>query len=162
MLIGCPLLLTGLALPATEAATPAPEPAAPVVLPAAPAWLQAGTYPLPYDYLEARYVKSKRDGFDKDPEGFEFNLSKDMGGTWFLFTSVGFLEGEALNSDVDIDSLEIGLGLHTRAAQNVDLVIAASWIEIDADAAAPGSSNDDGYNLRGGLRFALGPQFEVG
>jgi len=160
MLIPSTFVLSTLAL-ATPGADPA-EPAPALVAPA-PAALQTESYlVLPYAYLEARYVRRNTDGFGEDPEGFDVRFSRPMGETWFLHASLQMLEGEAANSDVDVETFEIGLGLHTAISPRVDMVLSASWIELDADRAAPGPSNDDGYRLRGGLRTPLGARAEVG
>ncbi|MBI5362967.1 MAG: hypothetical protein HZA53_07290 [Planctomycetes bacterium] len=116
---------------------------------------------LPYTYLGLSYATTIVDGYSDDPSGLELDASYALNDTWFVFGSRSFLQGEASGSDVDLGGWHVGIGLHSSVAEHVDLVLGAGWTDVHADSAAPGPSNDEGYELRAGIRIALGARAEA-
>lgn len=117
---------------------------------------------LPYTYLGVNLVGTRADGFSDDPAGFELDGSYALTEFWFLYGSATFLEAEVGGTDVDLRTWRIGGGLHTPVAEHVDLVLGAGLLDLHADSSAPGSANDEGFELRGGVRIALSECAEAG
>lgn len=112
---------------------------------------------LSYTYGDARLVI-------QDPDnGDDFTGVRVAGAAQFqhnLFvtgaiTTVG-------SDNVDIDTLDLGLGFRHPIAADTDFVAGAGLIWADVDTPGNGGDDDTGLSLLGGVRSLVGPQFELG
>lgn len=117
---------------------------------------------LPYTYIGVAYTKTSIDGYSDDPDGLLIDASVALNDTWFAFGSREALTGKFGGNDVDVNTWRAGLGLHTSVAEHVDLIVSAGMAFLDADSSAPGSGNDEGLELRAGIRAGLGEHGELG
>lgn len=136
--------------------------AAPAVLDQDPRVPPTPALVLPYTYIGVAYEKTSIDGYSDDPDGLVVDASVALNDTWFAFGSREALSGKFGGNDVDVNTWRAGIGLHTSVAEHVDLIVSAGMAFLDADSSAPGSGNDEGLELRAGIRAALGEHGELG
>jgi len=110
-----------------------------------------------YTYVQLNLVLGDADGFSDGPDGIDLSGSYGFDNNLFVFGGLQHLSGEVGPTDVDIDTLKIGLGYHQPIVQNTDLVLGVALMHADAD---PGSSQD-GYELRAGVRNQTTEQVEL-
>jgi hypothetical protein len=106
-----------------------------------------------YTYAELRYV----DFDDNGGDGFRVNGSYDLGNNWII---LGGLTSADFNSNVDVNTFEIGGGYVWHYDKDWDFVGTARFVSADVDTPG-GSSDESGLALSGGVRGLLAPQFEV-
>lgn len=126
------------------------------VLFALPAQAQQSASRLSYTYGDARLVIQDPDNGD-DFTGVRVAGSAQFQPKLFVtgaITTVG-------SDNVDIDTLDLGLGFRHPIAADTDFVAGVGLIWADVD--TPGGGDDDtGLSLLGGVRSLVGPQFELG
>jgi hypothetical protein len=123
---------------------------------AAPA-KEAKTSTFSYTYVQAELVRGDADGFSDGPDGIELSGSYGLQGNLFVFGGISFLNGDVGPGDVDVDTLEIGIGYHQPLARPTDLVLGMSFLRANVD---PGSDSN-GYKLSAGVRHEASAQFEL-
>jgi hypothetical protein len=74
-----------------------------------------------------------------------------------VVAGVSFLSGDVGPANVDVDTLELGIGYHQPLATQTDLVLGGSFLHANAD---PGSDGN-GYKLSAGVRHLASEQFEL-
>jgi hypothetical protein len=114
-----------------------------------------------YSYIEASYVLADVDGLGEDVDGFAVAASLDVAQSVFGYIGLQATSADTGGGDVDLDVLELGLGMHAPLGDRLDLVASAAGLLADAEAL--GLSDDEtGYRLRGGARYHLTPRLELG
>lgn len=112
---------------------------------------------LSYTYGDARLVIQDPDNGD-DFTGVRVAGSAQFQHNLFVtgaITTVG-------SDNVDIDTLDLGLGFRHPIAADTDFVAGAGLIWADVDTPGNGGDDDTGLSLLGGVRSLVGPQFELG
>lgn len=102
-----------------------------------------------YTYGDLRVVSVDPDGPGGSSDGFR------LGGS-LLFQQNLF--GQASLTSVDaLDQFDLGVGMRHPLSSRTDLVgiLGIVWADTDVD-------DDTGISLTGGVRSAIGPQFELG
>lgn len=131
--------------------------AAAAALFALPAQAQQSAGRLSYTYGDARLVIQDPDNGD-DFTGVRVAGSAQFQHNLFVtgaITTVG-------SDNVDIDTLDLGLGFRHPIAADTDFVAGAGLIWADVDTPGNGGDDDTGLSLLGGVRSLVGPQFELG
>lgn len=109
---------------------------------------------LSYNYLSAGYVfDGEFDAAGVDLDGFAFGGSFAVINNVYLFGNYQMLETDP--GDVDFDRFDLGAGFHTPVADNIDLDISLAYTDIEI-----GSFDDDGYQLKAGVRGLPSNVFE--
>ena len=115
-----------------------------------------------YTYLEAGYAHVEIDDFDADGDALELGGSVALNDMFHLLGSYqdGTIEAGG-NVDVDVSTMELGVGMHFPINHMIDFTTQASWVTTEIDADGFGGVDDDGYGLGVGLRAMLSPKFEL-
>ncbi|HEY9143131.1 MAG TPA: diffusible signal factor-reguated Ax21 family protein [Arenimonas sp.] len=105
---------------------------------------------LSYTWVEADYLN-----VDGDADGFGLRGSLEFGDSNF-YGFGGFNTVEIDNSNIDVDSFDIGLGYAHSLSDNVDLLSEISYLNSDVS----GFGDLDGYRASVGVRGSFSPNFE--
>lgn len=111
-----------------------------------------------YNYLQLSYGTIDIDGVSIDGDGL--GLSGSYGITDSL-NVVGGYQTADFDSLADADEWSVGLGVHTPVSDNLDVVAAVSYVNIDFDVLGQSVGEDDGFGLTVGLRGNLSSLVEV-
>lgn len=109
---------------------------------------------LSYTYIEGGYVGLNTDPVDTD--GVGFNASAALGDKFHIFG--GYTRSEFDNTNVDLDTWNIGLGYNHELSRNADLIARVGYEEFNID--LPGLPAFDSWFTEVGVRAALGTKFE--
>ncbi len=114
-----------------------------------------------YTYGELGYSQVDFDNFNEDADVFGAGGSLAVSDRIYLIASYSYGNVDVSGFDIDLNTAQVGAGLHFPLNSTVDFIVDASyvWAEIEADGFD--SQDDDGYALRAGLRAMLTPQFEL-
>jgi hypothetical protein len=114
---------------------------------------------LNYTYLEGGYVSSSFDNPGDDVDGDGVAVDGSLAVTDRLFL-LGEYSNQDLDSNLDLDKLELGLGGHMPLADGLDVVGTVSYVYTNVDF-GPGDADDDAIGLGVGLRGRLTDRFEM-
>ena len=121
---------------------------------------------LSYNIIQAGYERIETDGtspgIEPDGDGFSLGGSFEIGENWFAgagYSRLGVDFGSG--SDVDVDELSIGLGLHAPLNENVDFVATVQYLRREVSESAVGPIKEDGYGATIGVRGLIGDRFEL-
>jgi hypothetical protein len=119
-----------------------------------------------YTYAEAGYTNV--DGDHIEANGASVNIS--YGATDHIFVKLGYTRlvldeltsGMTIASDGDADRFQIGLGGHFGITDNIDVLAAVSYVDIEFTGITPLSSfGDDGYLAEAGVRAMVTKKLEL-
>ncbi len=105
---------------------------------------------LSYTWVEADYIN-----VDGDADGFGVRGSLEFGESNF-YGFGGYNVVEIDDTNVDVDSFDIGLGYAHALSDNADLVAEFSYLNADVD----GLGDVDGYRASVGVRGSFSDNFE--
>ncbi|KFL36235.1 diffusible signal factor-reguated Ax21 faimly protein [Arenimonas donghaensis] len=105
---------------------------------------------LSYTWIEGDYIN-----VDGDADGFGVRGSFEFGQSGF-YGFGGYNVVEIDNTNIDVDSFDIGLGYAHGLSKNVDLLSEISYLNADVD----GFGDLDGYRASVGVRGSFSPNFE--
>lgn len=115
---------------------------------------------LSYSYVEAGYVNTDVDGFNKEVDGFMLRGSAEIVDRLFVFASYSDQSTSIFGSDLDLQMFDIGLGYAWPLAERTDVYGKVGYTKAEAD--YPGLRlDDDGYLLSVGLRSRVIDQLEL-
>lgn len=111
-----------------------------------------------YSYVEGAYQDIDLNGVDS--EAFDFLGSYDVvpGFNVIAGYATGKTDNMAGGSDLDFDTLSLGLGYHAPVAENTDFTANLKLIKQDMDLVG----DDTGYGFGIGVRHMLTDTIEVG
>lgn len=112
---------------------------------------------LSYTYGDARLVIQDPD-FGDDFTGVRVAGSAQFQPSLFVTGALTTLGSD----NVDVDTLDLGLGFRSAIARDTDFVATVGLIWADVDTPGNGGDDDTGLSLSGGVRSLVGPQFELG
>jgi hypothetical protein len=108
-----------------------------------------------YSYAEAGYITSENGGSDGD--GLNLFASGSVTDMLHVF---GSYSTQGFDFDVDVEFMQLGLGVNFTLVDNLDLVTRLSLVEVQVD--GPGFSfDDDGYQLGAFIRGRVAEQWEL-
>ncbi|WP_170113423.1 outer membrane beta-barrel protein [Ahniella affigens] len=117
---------------------------------------------LSYSYLGLGATYADPNGFSGE-NGYGAEASGAFHDNWHVFGSFQTYEfGDGVGA-VDVDQWNIGLGYNVGLTDNMDLVAGVSYerAEVDYnDGIFTGSTGEDGYGVRVGVRNAFNAHFE--
>lgn len=105
---------------------------------------------LSYTYVEADYIN-----VDGDADGFGVRGSVEFGQSGF-YGFGGYNVVEIDNTNIDVDSFDLGLGYAHGLSDNMDLLAEISYLNSDVE----GFGDLDGYRASVGLRGSFTENFE--
>lgn len=105
---------------------------------------------LSYTWVEADYIN-----VDGDADGFGARGSLEFGQSGF-YGFGGYNTVEIDNSNIDVDSFDLGLGYAHGLSDNADLLAEIAYLNSDAN----GIADVDGYRASVGVRGSFSPNFE--
>ena len=144
------LLLASLASPSAHLPT----------LHAAPS-LQAPGSAFQYTYLEVGIGREDR----TEADSLTLGASLEFNDTWFARFGYGLTSVEVAPLSLDATSLQVGLGLHTILAKQIDLYGVASYVDYSFDTTDggvdTGTPSADGFSYEIGTRIHASPWLEL-
>lgn len=114
-----------------------------------------------YSYLDAAYVNTDIDGFNKDVDGYALRGSFEVVDNLFLFAGYVDQGTTVFGTDIDLQSYNIGVGYAWPLSEALDLYGKLAYVNAEADVQGLGSADDDGYALGVGLRGRPVEQLEL-
>jgi len=112
---------------------------------------------LSYSFIELGYINTEIDDFDVDGDGL--GVRGSLAFTDLLHGFAAFSDGE-LDGGIDVQQIEVGLGLNWPISSSVDLIGAVSYVDAKVDTPI-GNFSDDGIALTGAVRGRIAEQFEL-
>ena len=144
------LLLASLSAPSAHLPT----------LPTAPS-LQAPGSAFQYTYLEVGLGREDR----TEADSLTLGASLEFNDTWFARFGYGLTSVEIAPLSLDTTSLQVGLGLHTILAKQIDMYGVASYVDYSFDSTDDGVDIDtpgvDGYSYEVGTRIHASSWLEL-
>ena len=135
-----------------------------------------------YDYLSTSYVDFEADlgyGFDAEADGFQIDLSKDLGGNVVITASYVDVEFDNFSGtvsgvdtaimNVETDGYSIGIGGHAPLTHTLDFVLGmgagteslSGDFEVDGSTLSIDDVDADYWSALIGLRFLILKQLEL-
>jgi len=115
-----------------------------------------------YTYGELGYQRVDFDNFSEDEDAGYLSGSLGLNDRLFLFGDGSYGTIDVSGSDIDVTTIDAGLGMHLPLNDKVDFVASVAYVYVDVDSNRfNNSQNDDGYALRGGLRAMVTPKLEL-
>lgn len=111
-----------------------------------------------YNYAELGYSQIDIKGGGNDADGVTLNGSALLGDNFFIYGGHG--QHETDHGSIDLDITRLGVGWRHGLKGNMDLVLNANYIRVDADVGSF-SADADGYEAEVGLRNSFGQNFET-
>ncbi|HEY5623505.1 MAG TPA: hypothetical protein VIV14_07065 [Gammaproteobacteria bacterium] len=109
-----------------------------------------------YTGFDVSYVDVEAGNLDGD--GYRFAGDLSLTEHFFL---LGSWEERDFGAGIDGSALELGGGFNHTVNPDLDIVVKGSYIDADVDGPGPGSLNDDGLGVAGGVRTRLGGSFQL-
>ena len=114
-----------------------------------------------YSLLDAGYVVTDVDNFNKDVDGYLLRGSWQFTDNWFAYGRYIDQSTDISGVNLDVSQWSIGAGYAWPLNDALDIYGKAGYVEADADVDTFNAHvNDDGYELSVGLRGLAMPQFE--
>lgn len=104
-----------------------------------------------YTYVEAGYFTVDYDVFNESSDGFAFGASVEVAEYAHVFGSYSFENLEVGGTDVDGNTLALGVGLHKAVHEKVDIVGEVAFLSAKAEALGQ-SETETGFGLTAGVR----------
>ena len=114
-----------------------------------------------YSYIQASYQEIDVDlggNIDADGDGYGVAGSVAINESWFVFAGYSSFD---LESVVDLDQLQAGVGWHSPISDRTDWFVTGSYIDYEASARGFGSVSEDGIGIGIGIRSMINPNFEL-
>lgn len=111
-----------------------------------------------YNYFEFAYSDIEFDDIDVDGDSLGIGASYALNEDFHVFAAY---QSADLDFSVDSTAFGVGVGYHTSVSPVVDLLASVSYQFVEVDVPGFGDSDDDGFELGVGLRFAANEQFEL-
>lgn len=113
-----------------------------------------------YNYLQGSWGQVEFDDafFDVDGDGFGIAGSFAVNDNWHIF---GDYQTAGLDFGVDLSIFEAGFGYNTTVSENLDLLVRAGYVNVEADAPGIPSESDDGYSFGVDLRSMVSEKLEL-
>ena len=129
-------------------------------LPTAPS-LQAPGSAFQYTYLEVGLGREDH----TEADALTLGASLEFNDTWFTCLGYGPTYVPEAPLSMDATSLQVGLGLHTILASQIDLYGVASYVDYSFEQAGDGPGQDepsaDGFSYEIGTRIHASPWLEL-
>lgn len=117
-----------------------------------------------WNLVELDYINADIDEAPYDPSGFGIMGTKLISGNVFVTGSYSSLNDDLFGADVDLNTLNLGVGSKHSITESTDWYGVLSYVDLEAEASFAGnnSSNDeDGFGISTGVRSMLTEQFEL-
>jgi hypothetical protein len=114
-----------------------------------------------YTYGELGYQRVDFDNFSEDEDAGYLNGSLALDDRLFLVADGSYGTIDASGTNIDITTLDAGLGFHIPLNPKVDFVAQVAYVWWKVDAGNFGDDDNDGVGLRGGLRAMVTPKLEL-
>lgn len=111
-----------------------------------------------YSYISAAYSKADYDNLNVDGDGLGVGVSIEINENFHLF---GGYTGLDLDSSVDADGWEAGVGFNTPISELMDVVVRLSYVSVEVKHPVFGKLDDDGFGLGVGLRAMASDKIEL-
>jgi hypothetical protein len=114
-----------------------------------------------YTYGELGYQRVDFDNFSENEDAGYLNGSLALDDRLFLVADGSYGTIDTSGPNIDVTTLDAGLGFHTPLNQQVDFVAQVAYVWWKVDAGRFGHDDEDGIGLRGGLRAMVTPKLEL-
>ncbi|MEE4380433.1 MAG: outer membrane beta-barrel protein [Pseudomonadales bacterium] len=114
-----------------------------------------------WTWIDAAYQQVDFD--DVDEEADVLNLDGSWAATELVHVFAGYRNGEVDTrfGDIDVDELELGIGVNPQLTETVDLYGRIGWATAEIDFGGFDDVDDDGFTLAAGLRAMVLPRWEL-
>jgi hypothetical protein len=114
-----------------------------------------------YTYGELGYQRVDFDNFSENEDAGYLNGSLALDDRLFLVADGSYGTIDTSGTNIDVTTLDAGLGFHIPLNQKVDFVAQVAYVWWKVDAGRFGHDDEDGIGLRGGLRAMVTPKLEL-
>jgi Outer membrane protein beta-barrel domain len=115
-----------------------------------------------YTYAELGYQRVDFDNFSEDEDAGYLAGSLGLNDRLFLAADASYGTIDVSGNDIDVTTIDAGLGMHLPLNETVDFVAGVAYVYVDINTDRYNiSQDDDGYALRAGLRAMLTPKLEL-
>lgn len=135
--------------------------ASPVYQPslADPGRLQAPGSNFRYDYIDIGTGREDYSGLNVEADILQVNASLELNDTWFTRFGYGMNSVEVLPLSVDQTALQVGLGIHSMMARQIDIYGVVSYVEYDFETTIGGvDQNTPGID---GISYTVGARMHT-
>jgi hypothetical protein len=107
-----------------------------------------------WDEASISYTVSDVDGISQDFENIELSVTKEINTDFFVTAAYG--TGEFEDSNVDVDTYQLGFGYKRSYAAGFDSFVTASYLRAEVE-----SFDADGFEIEAGVRGFVAPAIEL-
>ncbi len=135
--------------------------ASPVLQPSLtdPSRLQAPGSNFRYDFIDIGTGREDYSGLNVEADILQFNASLELNDTWFTRFGYGMNSYEVLPLSVDQTALQVGLGIHSMMARQIDIYGVVSYVEYDFETTIGGvDQNTPGID---GISYTVGTRMHA-
>jgi len=117
-----------------------------------------------WDLVELDYVKADIDDTDIEPDGFSIMATKLVTDNVFITGSFSALSDDVFGVDVDLDTLNLGVGYKHSLTESTDWYGTLSYVDVKAEGTLGSNSasvDESGFGIATGVRSMMTEQFEL-
>jgi len=118
----------------------------------------AGAEGFRYSFVSASYSTADYDNLNADGDGLGVGVSLEISESFHVF---GAYSGTDLDSGVDADGWNAGVGFHTPISEAMDVVVNLSYVSTEVTHPVFGKIENDGFAVGGGVRAAASEWIEL-
>jgi len=127
--------------------------------PADPGRLQAPGSKFSYDFIDIGTGREDYSGLNVEADILQVDASLELNDTWFTRFGYGMNSVEVLPLSVDQTALQVGLGIHSMMARQIDIYGMVSYVEYDFETTIGGvDQNTPGID---GISYTVGARMHT-
>ena len=111
-----------------------------------------------YNWVQGSYSKTDYDSLGVDGDGLGLSVSVALNENFHVF---GGYTGADIDSDVDTDGWNAGIGMNTSISELMDVIVQLSYRTTELDLPGIGSVENDGLGLGAGIRVGANDWIEI-